>query len=205
MQSRSKIGMFVTITITLLLGFIWTMPVSADHVPPVATTSQSTRSSTADSDSHANGDAAGTAAKPSPNDNDSRANKSSQNSAPQSSSNQVTTDTNSPKNSSSTVTSTTKATTTNNQQTSTVTVPVVSSKQQGTSQAATATGNAAKIKNVKKKVTLTTPNSTKVTKHQELSQVSLLPQTGKGTWLLAGGAVALVWMPAIVVIFNTLI
>ena len=84
-------------------------------------------------------------------------------------------------------------------------VPVVSSGQQPTSQPATVgKSDPPKAKTVKQ-VTLTTPNGAKITKHQELSQIALLPQTGKQTWLLTTGAVSLVWMPAIVVIFNTFV
>ena len=205
MKSRFKIGIFLTVATTLLLGLIWTMPVSADHVSPVNDTSQSTNSTASDDDSRTSSSADSTNNKATTTDNDTKTSKTSQSSTGQSGTSQVTTSTSNSKSANSSSVTTPASSTSNAQTTSTVAVPVVSSGQQPTSQPATVgKSDLPKAKTVKQ-VTLTTPNGAKITKHQELSQIALLPQTGKQTWLLTTGAVSLVWMPAIVVIFNTFV
>lgn len=205
MKSRFKIGIFLTVVTTLLLGLIWTMPVSADHVSTVSDTSQSTNSPVSDDSSRTSSSTDSTNNKATTTDNDTKTSKANQSSTSQSGASQATTNTSNNKSSSSSSTTTPASSTSNPQATSTVAVPVVSSSQQPVSQPTTAgKSDPPKAKTVKQ-VTLTTPNGAKITKHQELSQLALLPQTGKQTWLLTTGAVSLVWMPAIVIIFNTFI
>lgn len=205
MKSRFKIGIFLTVVTTLLLGLIWTMPVSADHVSTVSDTNQSSNSPINDDSSRTSSSTDNTNNKATTTDNDTKTSKASQSSTSQSGASQTTTNISNNKNSSSSSTTTSASSTSNPQATSTVAVPVISSGQQTVGQPASAGKSDPPKAKAVKQVTLTTPNGAKITKHQELSQLALLPQTGKQTWLLTTGAVSLVWMPAIVVIFNTFI
>lgn len=205
MKSRFKIGIFLTVATTLLLGLIWTMPVSADHVSTVDNTSQSTKGPATSDNSRTDSSADSNSNKAASTANDTKVSKASQNSTSQSRPDQASTNTSSAKSASSAAATTPAASTGNPQPASTVTVPVVNSDQQSVSQSTTAGKCSLPKAKTVKKVTLTTPNSAKITKHQELSQVDLIPQTSKGTWLLTTGAVSLVWIPAVVVIFNTVI
>ena len=204
MKSRFKIGILLTIGITLLAGLILTTPVSADRVTTATDSSQSTKIVTPSYDSHADSSSANAADKSSSTDTDTKNSKVNQNST---SAGQTTT--NNTNSTAATTDSTNSSSTTpsNNDKQATATVAVsVANNQQSTDQTTTPqNNNVAKAKGTKK-ITLTTPNSAKRITAQNLNQkIALIPQVSKKALAMTGGVASLVWVPTIVVIFNTLV
>lgn len=198
MKSRFKIGTLLTIGITLLLGLALAAPASADRVTPPTDSSQSIKAPAASDNSQANSSSVSNADSSSTG-NDTKTSKASPSSASRTSTDQDTASGNASSTSSITASD-------NKQATATVAVSVVDNSQQPVDQAATTqTSDVSKAKSVKK-VTLTTPNTAKQINHQSLDQkIALIPQVSKKALIITGGIASLVWVPTIVVIFNTFI
>ena len=208
MKSRFKIGILFTVGFTLLLGLLWTSLVAADRVATEPSTSQSIKNNAPADDSSAarsqdsntsKAVTSGTDTKP------GKATKNGQSTVDRSENNPNATSTSTKADSHSSSSSAVSANS-NSQTTATITVPVVSSSDQQTAdQVVTSeSDNNIDTKHVKK-VTLTTPSDCRLSKHQDLDRLASLPQTGKETLLLTGGVVSLVLMPAVIIIFNTLV
>ncbi|MGN1283253.1 MAG: hypothetical protein ACI4UB_05510 [Limosilactobacillus sp.] len=193
MKSRFKIETLLTIGITLILGMLLTAPASADRLNTVNDNSSASSSSavTPDNSSSVTSDTT----------------KASQNSATRTSSSQKAASTDNPNPTADSASSNNATVSDNDKQaTTTVTVAVVNDDQQtNNSTTTTQANNISKAKSVKK-ITLTTPNSAKRISQQALSQkIALIPQVSKKALVLTGGIASLVWVPTVVVIFNTLI
>lgn len=203
MKSRFKIETLLIIGITLLVGLILATPVSADRVTTATDSSQSTKIATPSDDSHADSSSVNATDKSSSTDSDTKNSKVGQNSTStsQATANSDSTATTTDSNNSNSTTSANN----NKQDTTTVAVSVVSN-QSSTDQTTTAQiNNVAKAKGAKK-ITLTTPNSAKRINAQNLNQkIALIPQVSKKALAMTGGVASLVWVPTIVVIFNTLV
>lgn len=208
MKSRFKIGTLLTIGITLLLGLALAAPASADRVTPPTDSSQSIKAPAASDNSQANSSCSAGTADSSSTSNDTKTSKASQSSASRTNTSQDAASTNSTTAAASDSASATNSTAAsdNKQATATVAVSVVDNSQQPVDQAATSqTSDVSKAKSVKK-VTLTTPNTAKQINHQSLDQkIALIPQVSKKALIITGGIALLVWVPTIVVIFNTFI
>lgn len=205
MKSRFKIGTLLTIGITLLLGLVLTAPASADRVTPPTDSSQSIKAPAASDNSQANSSCSASTADSSSTSNDTKTSKASQSSASRTNTSQDAASTTAAASDSASATNSTAASD-NKQATATVAVSVVDNSQQPVDQAATSqTSDVSKAKSVKK-VTLTTPNTAKQINHQSLDQkIALIPQVSKKALIITGGIALLVWVPTIVVIFNTFI
>lgn len=205
MKSRFKIGTLLTIGITLLLGLALAAPASADRVTPPTDSSQSIKAPAASDNSQANSSCSASTADSSSTSNDTKTSKASQSSASRTNTSQDAASTTAAASDSASATNSTAASD-NKQATATVAVSVVDNSQQPVDQAATSqTSDVSKAKSVKK-VTLTTPNTAKQINHQSLDQkIALIPQVSKKALIITGGIALLVWVPTIVVIFNTFI
>lgn len=206
MKSRFKIGILFTVGFTLLLGLLWTSPVAADRVATEPSTSQSIKNTAPADDSSAASSQDSNTSKAVTSGTDAKPGKTTKNSQStvdrsENNPNATSTSTKADSHSSSAVSANS-----NSQTTATITVPVVSSSDQQTAdQVVTSeSDNNIDTKHVKK-VTLTTPSDCRLSKHQDLDRLVSLPQTGKETLLLTGGVVSLVLMPAVIIIFNTLV
>lgn len=204
MKSRFKIGLLLTVGITLVLGLFLATPVSADRVATANDNSQSTKLITPNDNSSTTSSSAEASDKSS-SDSDTTVN---QNSTSRANTNQNTASANSSSTTanSTSAKSTSTATDNDKQTTSTVSVAVVNDSQPANSQStATQSNDTSKVKSVKK-VTLTTPNSAKQINQQSLSQkIALIPQVSKQALVMTGGIASLVWVPTVVIIFNTLV
>lgn len=205
MKSRFKIGTLLTIGITLLLGLALAAPASADRVTPPTDSSQSIKAPAASDNSQASSSCSASTADSSSTSNDTKTSKASQSSASRTNTSQDAASTTAAASDSASATNSTAASD-NKQATATVAVSVVDNSQQPVDQAATSqTSDVSKAKSVKK-VTLTTPNTAKQINHQSLDQkIALIPQVSKKALIITGGIALLVWVPTIVVIFNTFI